>query len=55
MADKNKDSSSQKGSQGGQQQKPFKDLDAKKDDGKNVKGGAARRFSADPCEGGERM
>ena len=52
MPDKNKSGSDQKGSQAGQQ-KPFKDLEARKDDAKNVKGGRAARLSADPCEGGE--
>ena len=52
MADKNRSGSDQKSSQGGQQ-KPFKDLDSRKEDTKNVKGGRAARISADPCEGGE--
>ena len=51
MADKNKSSSDKKSSQAGQQ-KPFKDLEARKDDAKDVKGGRAR-FTSDPCEGGE--
>lgn len=52
MSDKNKSGSSQKSAKGGQQ-KPFKDLEARKEDTKNVKGGRAARLSADPCEGGE--
>ena len=49
MPDKNKDNSQQKSSQGAQ--KPFKDLEARKEDTKNVKGGRARQ--EDPCAGGE--
>lgn len=52
MPDKNKSGSEQKGSQGSQK-KPFKDLEARKEDMKNVKGGRAVRDTSDPCEGGE--
>jgi hypothetical protein len=51
MADKNKSGAQQKGAQ--QNQKPIKDLDARKDDGKNVKGGRGAVMSSDPQEGGE--
>lgn len=48
MAEKNKSGSEQKGAQN---QKPFKDLDTRKEDVNKVKGGRAIR--EDPCAGGE--
>lgn len=51
MPDKNKSNQQPKGPQR-EQQKPFKDLNARKEDVDKVKGGRAR-FSSDPCEGGE--
>lgn len=49
MPDKNKSGSEQKGSQGSQK-RPFKDLEARKDESAKVKGGRAR--ADDPCGGG---
>ena len=51
MPDKNTDNTQQKNSQGAQ--KPFKDLEARKEETKNVKGGRAVR--EDPCSGGEAL
>ena len=50
MPDKNKDQSQPKNTQR-EGQKPFKDLNTKKEDIDKVKGGRAR--AADPCDGGE--